>query len=397
MATDGRLDVGILAGEPSGDLLGAGLMQALRARAPNVRFRGVGGPRMLEQGLESLASIDAFAMNGFVEPIKRFPNLFRVIRSLRAAFLADRPDVFVGVDFNVFNLLLERLLKRRGIATIHYVSPSVYAWRRGRVKRIGRAADLVLTLYPFEPPLYERDGVRAEFVGHPLADVIDPVDATAGARDELHLPANGPVIALLPGSRMSEIAAHGRLFLETAEHVQRALGRAVFIVPCVDAATTAAMTDLAREHASLDVRVLHGDSHRALASADVALVKSGTGTLEAMLFGKPMVVTYRLGALSYRIVKALLRTPYVALPNILAGRRLVPELLQHDADPERLARALIAELERGRAGAHLTEFRSLHASLRRGANQRAAAAVLALIDHATSRNDHGTSRNEKGR
>ena len=389
MATDRRLDVGIVAGEPSGDLLGAGLMQALRARVPNVRFRGVGGPRMLEQGLESLESIDAFAMNGFVEPIKRFPSLLRVIRSLRAAFLADRPDVFVGVDFNVFNLLLERLLRRRGIATVHYVSPSVYAWRRGRVKRIGRAADLVLTLYPFEPPLYERYGVRAEFVGHPLADAIEPLDRIAAARDELGLPANRLVIALLPGSRMSEIAAHGRVFLQTAEHVQRMLGRAIFLVPCVDAATATAMTDLAREYGSLDVRVLRGDSHRALASADVALVKSGTGTLEAMLFGKPMVVTYRLGELSYRIVKALLRTPYVALPNILAGRRLVPELLQHDADPERLARALIAELERGRAGAHLTEFRSLHASLRRGANQRAAAAVLALIDQGTSRNDKG--------
>jgi len=389
MAIERRLDVGIVAGEPSGDLLGAGLMQALRARVPDVRFCGVGGPRMLEQGLESLESIDAFAMNGFVEPIRRFPNLLRVIRSLRAAFLADRPDVFVGVDFNVFNLLLERLLKRRGIPTIHYVSPSVYAWRRGRVKRIGRAADLVMTLYPFEPPLYERDGVRAEFVGHPLADAIEPLDGTAAARNELGVAANRLVIALLPGSRMSEIAAHGRLFMQTAERLQRTLGRPLFLVPCVDAATANAMDAIAREFASLDVRVLHGDSHRALASADVALVKSGTGTLEAMLFGKPMVVTYRLGALSYRIVKALLRTPYVALPNILAGRRLVPELLQHDADPERLARALLAELERGREGSHLTEFRSLHASLRRGANQRAAAAVLALIDQGTSRNDKG--------
>jgi len=389
MATERRLDVGILAGEPSGDRLGAGLMQALRERVPNVRFRGVGGPLMLAQGLESIESIDAFAMNGFVEPIKRFPNLLRVIRALRAVFLAERPDVFVGVDFNVFNLLLERLLKRRGITTIHYVSPSVYAWRRGRVKRIGRAADLVMTLYPFEPPLYERDGVRAEFVGHPLADTIEPHDATAAARDALGIAADRLVIALLPGSRMSEIAAHGRVFMQTAQYVQRALGRTLFLVPCVDAATADAMSDIAREFASLDVRVLRGDSHRALAAADVALVKSGTGALEAMLFGKPMVVTYRLGALSYRIVKALLRTPYVALPNILAGRRLVPELLQHDAEPERLARALLAELERGRAGAHVTEFRSLHASLRRGANQRAARAVLALIDQGTSVNYEG--------
>ena len=380
MATERRLGVGILAGEPSGDLLGAGLMQALRARVPNIRFRGVGGPQMLAQGLEPLAPIETFAMNGFVEPIQRFPSLLRVIRALRRAFLAERPDVFIGVDFNVFNLLLERLLKRRGIVTAHYVSPSVYAWRRGRVQRIGRAADLVLTLYPFEPPLYESAGVRAEFVGHPLADAIEPIDRTLSARAELGIPPNRTTIALLPGSRMSEIAAHGRIFMQTAELLAQTLSRPLFVVPCVDDATAREVDRIAREFASLDVRVLRGDSHRALAAADVALVKSGTGTLEAMLFGKPMVVTYRLGALSYRIVKALLRTPYVALPNILAGRRLVPELLQDDAQPERLARALLAELERARAGTHVTEFKALHASLRRGANQRAAAAVLALID-----------------
>lgn len=355
-------------------------MQALRARAPNATFRGVGGPLMLAQGLEPLESIDAFAMNGFVEPIRRFPDLLRVIRSLRDAFVVERPDAFVGVDFNVFNLLLERLLKRRGVTTAHYVSPSVYAWRRGRVTRIGRAADLVMTLYPFEPPLYERAGIHAEFVGHPLADAIEPTDQTAAARADLGIAATRTTIALLPGSRRSEIAAHGRVFMQTAEHLQHELGRPLFLVPCVDAATADAVDAIVREFTALDVRLLRGGSHRALAAADVALVKSGTGTLEAMLFGKPMVVTYRLGALSYRIVKALLRTPYVALPNILAGRRLVPELLQHDARPERLAPALIAELERARAGSHLTEFRTLHATLRRGANQRAAAAVLALID-----------------
>jgi lipid-A-disaccharide synthase len=374
------LCVGIVAGEPSGDLLGAGLMRALRAQVPDIRFRGVGGPLMLQQGLESLAPLSTFAMNGFVEPFKRFPDLLRVIRKLRSAFLADRPDVFVGVDFNVFNLLLERLLKRRGITTVHYVSPSVYAWRRGRVKRIGRAADLVMTLYPFEPPLYAQHDVRAEFVGHPLADEIEPVDTTASARAALGIAANQLTIALLPGSRMSEIRAHGELFMQTAVHIDAAAGRARYLIPCVDERSQLALEELVRRFPELDVRVLRGDAHRALASADVALVKSGTGALEAMLFGKPMVVTYRLGALSYRIVKALLRTPFVALPNILAGRRLVPELLQHDAQPERLARAVIAELERGRSGAHLTDFRALHWALRRGANQRAAAAVLSMID-----------------
>ena len=355
-------------------------MQALRAQVPDVRFRGVGGPLMLQQGLEALAPMSTFAMNGFVEPLERFPDLLRVIRILRGAFLADRPDVFVGVDFNVFNLLLERLLKRRGVATVHYVSPSVYAWRRGRVKRIGRAADLVMTLYPFEPPLYAQHHVRAQFVGHPLADAIEPVDATIQARVALEIAANQLTIALLPGSRMSEIRAHGELFLQTAECLDGILGDALYLIPCVDERSERAVEALTRRFPKLHIRVLRNDAHRALAAADVALVKSGTGALEAMLFGKPMVVAYRLGALSYRIVKALLRTPYVALPNILAGKRLVPELLQHDAQPERLARALITELERGRSGIQLADFRALHASLRRGANERAAAAVLSMIN-----------------
>ncbi len=359
-------------------------MNALRARVPDARFRGVGGPLMLAAGLESLAPIATFSMNGFVEPVKRFPRLLRVIRALRESFLNDRPDVFIGVDFNVFNLLLERLLKRRGIVTAHYVSPSVYAWRPGRVKRIGRATDLVLTLYPFEPPLYSQHGVRAEFVGHPLADEIEPVDHTAAARAKLGIASDRVVVALLPGSRVSELGAHAELFMQTAEIVEKTLGpttpAVLFLVPCVDVRSQRAMETLARKFPDLSVRVLPSNAHLALAASDVALVKSGTGSLEAMLFGKPMVVTYRLGALSYAIVKALLRTPFVALPNILAGRRLVPELLQHDAQPQPLADALISELERGRAGNHLTDYRMLHGSLRRGANQRAAAAVLTLID-----------------
>ena len=245
------LNVGILAGEPSGDLLGAGLMHALRARVPGARFRGVGGPLMLAAGLESLAPISTFSMNGFVEPVKRFPHLLRVIRALRESFLEDRPDVFIGVDFNVFNLLLERLLKRRGIVTAHYVSPSVYAWRRGRVKRIGRATDLVLTLYPFEPPLYSEYGVRAEFVGHPLADKIEPVDHTEAARAELGIASDRVVVALLPGSRASELRAHAELFMQTAEIVDKTLGSTtpavLFLVPCVDVSSQRVMETVARK------------------------------------------------------------------------------------------------------------------------------------------------------
>jgi lipid-A-disaccharide synthase len=367
------LRIAMLAGEPSGDLLGAELMQALKANCDDIAFDGVGGERMRAAGLASLAPFEGFAVNGFVEPLRRLPALWRTFRALRAHWLVHRPDVFVGVDFNVFNLILERSLRKRGIRTVHYVSPSVYAWRRGRVKRIGRSADLVLTLFPFEPAFYEERGVAAEYVGHPLADEIGFEDATSPARASLGLDAGRLVVALLPGSRRGEIELHGELFLSAAERVN-ARRPACFLIPCVSPGIEARMRELARVHSSLDVRVLSGGGRAAIAACDVALVKSGTGALEAMLLGKPMVVTYRLPALSYRIVKMLFRSPFVALPNILAGRALVPELIQDAAQPEALAAAVLDALEHG--GDALPAFRALHASLRRNASARAADAVL---------------------
>jgi lipid-A-disaccharide synthase len=369
----------MVAGEMSGDQLGAALMAALQTRLGDVAFDGVGGASMKVGGLVALAPFERFAVNGFVEPLRRLPELWRTFRALRAHWLASRPDVFVGVDFNVFNLLLERALRKRGIRTVHYVSPSVYAWRRGRIKRIGRSADLVLTLFPFEPAFYADRGVAATFVGHPLADEIGFEDPTADARAALGLDASQTVVALLPGSRAGEIAQHGALFLDAALRFRETTD-ATFLVPCVTAAIAATMRALSCARPALDVRILETSGRTALAAADVALVKSGTGALEAMLLGKPMVVTYRLPALSYQIVKALFRSPYVALPNILAGRRLVPELLQDDAHPESLAAALRCELVRGpelRA-----EFEALHRTLRRSASARAAEAVATLAGRA---------------
>jgi lipid-A-disaccharide synthase len=346
---------------------------------PDAEFIGVGGEAMRASGLVPLASMEALSINGFVEPLKRLPALLRLFRALRERFLRERIDAFVGIDFNVFNLILERALKRRGVRTIHYVSPSVYAWRAGRVRRIGRAADLVMTLFPFEPQYYRARGVAAVYVGHPLADAIEPVDPTATARAALGIDPRATIVAMLPGSRRSEIDAHGELFLATAEHFT-ARRRASFVVPCVSAELRDRFAALAATHASLDLRVMLGGSSDALAACDVALVKSGTGTLEAMLLGKPMVVTYRLPALSYRVVKFLFRSPHVALPNILAGKRIVPELLQDDARPDALAAALERELEASRHDdARLVEFRRLHRELRRSANDRAADAVLELV------------------
>jgi lipid-A-disaccharide synthase len=378
------LRVGILAGEASGDHLGRGLMAALRRRFPDVRFVGIGGPAMLAEGLESLVSMDRLSVNGFIDPIRRLPELLGIRRRLLERFAEEPPDVFVGVDFNVFNLMVERRLKARGIPTVHYVSPSVYAWRRGRVRRIARAADLLLALYPFEPALYAGTPVRAVFVGHPLADAIAPDSGDdahrATARAELGVPPGGPLVALLPGSRMSEIRLLGDVLLDAAERIRSCLPDVRFVVPCVRPQIRAWLDAAIAARSAVGIHACEGTARLALTACDGAIVKSGTSTLETMLIGRPMVVCYRLGPLTYRLVRALLRTEHVALPNILAGRRLVPELLQDAATPAALADALVGELDKAaRDPEYLAAFRHLHATLRRDADERAAEAVAALL------------------
>jgi lipid-A-disaccharide synthase len=373
--------IGILAGEPSGDRLGAGLMRAMRQRRSDVRFVGIGGPLMLAEGLECLVPMERLAVNGFVEPVKRLPDLVRILRMLLDRYRREPPAAFIGVDFNVFNFLLERLLKGRGVRTAHYVSPSVYAWRRGRVRRIARSTDLLLTLYPFEPAFYADSTVQAEFVGHPLADEIGPEMSDpahrAAARKELGLSEAGPVVAVLPGSRSSEVKLMAPGFLSACEQIRTSLGQTQFVVPCLRPVIREAMEKLLSQHPDLQVTLYDGNARLALTACEAALVKSGTSTLEAMLLHRPMVVSYRLGELTYLLVNRLLRTPYVALPNILAGEALVPELLQHDATPDALAEKLLAELYRAdRDDEYLSRFEALHASLRQGANERAADAVL---------------------
>ena len=397
-APPGSLKIGILAGEASGDALGAGLMRQLTALAPDTTFLGVGGDAMIAAGLQSLAPIDLLQVNGFREPIRRLPSLLGLFNRLAAAMIDARVDVFVGVDFNVFNLLLERRLKKAGITTVHYVSPSVYAWRRGRLKRIARSADLVLTLYPFEPALYRDRGIGAHYVGHPLADRID-FDASdrrhrQDARRTLGIAGAGPVIALLPGSRMSEIRLHGQVFLDTAERFATGNPDACFVVPCVNPRIREAIGDaLDARSQPLRVTCYDGDARLALTACDAALVKSGTSTLEAMLLKRPMVVTYRLGALTYQLLRRLLRTPYVALPNILAGRMLVPELLQHDGTPQRLVEALEKTLREFESGGLREQFDAIHQSLRKNADFEAAAAVWALVDQSSGRAEDSGSAN----
>lgn len=380
-----RPRIGLLAGEASGDRLGAGLMQALAARLDRPRFVGVGGAAMLAAGLEAWADLDQLAVNGFKDPIVKLPRLLRLLRCLGNKFLDEPIDLFVGVDFNVFNLLLEGRLKRAGVPTVHYVSPAVYAWRRRRIGRIGRSADLLLALFPFEPALYANTDLRVAFVGHPLADAI-PLDgggetARQRARAALGLAAEAKVIALLPGSRAGEVRRHGRLMLEAAAILERALASAAFVIPCPDARLAAMMERQCAAWPALRVQIRLGDARQALTACDGALVKSGTGTLEAMLLSRPMAVTYRLGALSHALARLLVHSRFVALPNLLAGRELVPELLQHRATAKNLAAALLKALDKSAAQEEtLATFAALHRQLCRGADERAAEAVISLLE-----------------
>ena len=381
------LTIGIVAGEASGDRLGAGLMRALAGRIAGVRFVGVGGEAMRSAGLEPLADMAALAVNGFTEPLIKLPGLTRLLFGLRRRLLAERPAAFIGVDFNVFNLLLEGQLKRSGVPTVHYVSPSVYAWRRGRVRRIGRSADLLLALFPFEPAYYDGTGLKVAFVGHPLADAIGLDDggeaSRRAARAALGIGGEARVIALLPGSRSGEIKQHLDLFLAAAALLAERLDSTTFLIPCVRPDFVPLIERAAEALPELDIRICQDDARQALTACDGAIAKSGTGTLEAMLLRRPMVVAYRLGAASHALARLLVRTDYVALPNLLAGRELVPERLQRQATAEKLADALLDELDKPALLAETQQaFSMLHLELRRDANERAADAVMELLGDA---------------
>ncbi|KZE34907.1 lipid-A-disaccharide synthase [Crenobacter luteus] len=377
----GALKVALVAGEASGDLLGAHLMAALKARHPDIEFAGIGGPRMLAQGINSVVPQERLAVRGYAEVLSRLPELLRIRRRLRDALLRQRPDVFVGIDAPDFNLGLEKALKQRGVRTVHYVSPSVWAWRPERVQKIGDAADRVLCLFPMEPPLYEAAGVPVTFVGHPLASEIPLEPKPAQMRERLSLPAHAPVFALMPGSRVSEIDYMGELFVETARRLVARYPDAQFLVPLATRATLDAFDKvLTRQKAwDLPIRKLFGHAQMAMVASDVALVKSGTSTLEVALTKTPMVITYKLSWLTYRLVKRKLKLPWVGLPNILLGDSVVPELLQYDATPDKLAEAVAALYDDETAKkALVARFTALHESLRQDTAGLAADAVLAV-------------------
>lgn len=378
---DVPLRVALAAGEPSGDLLGAGLVRALKDHCPDAQFEGIAGPRMVDAGCASVYPMERLSVMGFVEVAGRYLSLMRDRRALVRYWLSNPPDVFVGIDAPDFNLGLERRLRDGGIPTVHYVSPSVWAWRRYRIRGIRRAVSRMLTLFPFEADFYREVDVDVRHVGHPLADDI-PLRTDAGAcRTALGLPRDGRIVALLPGSRRSEVSALSSVMLEAAGWIADRLPGTRFVIP---AATPAIHAELvARLAMRVDgppVDLIHGQARTAMGAADAVILASGTATLEAMLVKRPMVVTYRVHPLTYRIMKALFTVSHVSLPNLLAGRGIVPECLQDDCRPEVLGQALVEWFEQPeRIESTVAIFDQLHESLRGDASERAARAVLDLV------------------
>ncbi len=377
------MHIALVAGELSGDLLGAGLIAALKARYPHARFSGIGGPGMIEQGLRSLAPLERLAVMGLVEVLRHLPELLRVRRRLCRELLADPPAVFVGIDAPDFNLGLERRLRVRGIPTVHYVSPSVWAWRPWRVGKIARSVNLMLTLLPFEAAFYQRHGVPVRYVGHPLADDIPPHNDPLPVRRSLHpkLPAEARIVALLPGSRGGEVGRLGPLLLDTAAWLWARRPELHFLLP---AATPELFEVLAAMRAERDptlpLTLVRGQSRETMAAADVVLLASGTATLEAMLLKRPMVVAYRVAPVTAWIARRLLTIPHFALPNLLAGRELVPEFVQDAATVENLGPAVLRWLEDASARAGLmAEFDALRGQLRCDASRQAATAIEELL------------------
>ena len=368
------IDLGLVAGEASGDLLGAHFIAALKQTRPDLQAAGIAGPRLVEAGVEAIYPSDKLAVNGYVEVLGHLPELLWIRSRIARYFLRERPRVFVGIDAPDFNFTLEAKLKQAGIPTVHFVSPSIWAWRPERIHRIKQAVSHMLVVFPFEEKIYQDAGIPVSYVGHPLADVIPLEPDRMAAREALGLPI-GPIIALLPGSRLSEVTRHARLMLDAAVRIQRRHPDARFVLPAASEAA-ARLIRQARQGLELPLQVLAGQSHTALAACDVALVASGTATLEAALFKKPMVITYRVPALTAHLMRKKALLPWIGLPNILARDFVVPERVQEAATPENLANDALAWLDDApRRDAAIETFRGMHLSLRQNASARIAEAL----------------------
>jgi lipid-A-disaccharide synthase len=374
--------IGIVAGEASGDLLGSHLIAALKAKRPDIEFVGIAGPKMMALGAKSLYPMERLAVRGYFEVLRHYWGLVRMRKQLARRFIDNPPDLFIGIDAPDFNLGLEMMLRRRGIKTLHYVSPSIWAWRHGRIKKIKRAAGHMLCLFPFEKPIYDTANIPATYVGHPLGDMIPLQQDQTMARASLKLTEPGLVVALLPGSRQSELDFMADLFVKTAQKIAEDFPDAQFLVPLVTRETRAKFEAAIYRNQAQDLafKLLFGHAHMAMAAADGIIVASGTATLEAALLKRPMVIAYKISKWSWPIMKRMGYLPWVGLPNILAGKSVVPELLQDKATPQALAEALMSMVsDKQRVAEIQREFEEIHHQLKQDAGEKAAQAVLGMI------------------
>lgn len=382
MSASEPLIIGMVAGEPSGDTLGAHLITALRERLPLARFTGIGGPRMQAAGFETLFPMEKLSVLGIVEVLRHFPELLGIRRRLAGYFLRQRPRVFIGIDSPDFNLDLELKLKGAGIPTVHYVGPTIWAWRRGRIDKIRRAVSKVLVLFPFEPPLYEDAQVPVAFVGHPLADMLARLPAAPVVREQLRLPTSARIVTLLPGSRLSELKQMAHIFVATAHRIAEAVPDVVFLTPFVSRETRDIFEQALyrAETRAINVQMLFGHAHEAMAAADVVLATSGTATLEAALLKRPLVITYKVAPVTAFIHRRQSYLPYVGMPNILAGEFVAPEFLQEEATPENLAQAVINLLFDSTVRTRVERrFGELLAQLRQDTAAKAVQEILPLM------------------
>ena len=380
-----KVRIAMVAGETSGDLLASHLIRALRRHLPAAEFFGIGGPKMQAEGFEVRWPCELLAVHGYVDALKRYRELSGIRRELLGQIRAERPDAFIGVDAPDFNLWLEGKVRDAGIPAIHFVGPSIWAWRGGRIKRIARSVSHMLCLFPFEPELYERAGVPVSYVGHPLADEFPLEPDRADARERLGIPSERRVVAMLPGSRQSEVRNLADIFIGTAKTLHERDPERLFLVPLATRETRQLFEEaLHRNDASeLPIRMLFGHAVEAMTAADVVLVASGTASLEAALLKRPMVITYRIGKWQYRLMKRMAYLPWVGLPNILCGETVVPELLQDEADPAHLAAAIDDWFaDDARRAAVEARFTELHHTLRQDTARRAAEAILPYLDKA---------------
>ncbi|MCP1726630.1 lipid-A-disaccharide synthase [Natronospira proteinivora] len=376
------LRVALIAGEASGDQLGADLMRAIKAQHPDVSFEAVAGPKMRAEGCREIGHIDELSVMGISEVVKHLPRLLRLRRDLVQYLIEDEPDVVIGIDAPDFNLGLEKRVRKAGIPTVHYVSPTVWAWRAGRVNTVAEAADLLLCLFPFEPDCYRGTGLKALFAGNPLAaDIEGPMDQ-AVARKTLSLPVDGEVVAMLPGSRSGEVSRLGPLFLKTARALRAKRPDLSFVVPMAGEKAEAAFASLPEwRRMDFPVHMVRGKARESMAAADVVLAASGTATMEAMLLERPTVVSYQVSPLTHALVRGLklIKTPWVAMPNVLAGQAMFPEHLQSEATPAKLAGSVDALLaDPGRRTVMSQQCRDLADSLRAAGPATAARAILEL-------------------